>query len=243
MGVQGNGQIAMQYIDDFYILNRLVTSTDRWPLVCEILISAPADQTQSYQRLLHGYRCSAMKELFRRRWNSAFKLTDWSREAKKQIIYDVDIADALLNLVQEVHLLFPDRFQNMHEAIWFLALMVEGEAWSPFLLDEDVTTKLAQIRRYRHITCQVRDGCNPFTEPFTFQLFDVAIQLAEHHDNFRRNFIAPFIKARQQMTTHMQEHGVILQEKDGRFIVQRQGRKKVDRGSLAGQGIQKKRSS
>lgn len=105
----------------------------------------------------------------------------------------------ILNLCSEVHTVCPSGYVNAGE--WFSEVVIEmregdvkailsddeGGGKTKYV-DEVVRREIAQLRDYKN-------PCDASTSPHTHELVDVAIQIAERSDVFRKKHYSVFIKA------------------------------------------------
>lgn len=197
-----------------------------------------------FEKGMYAMRRCIFADVIRRKWDPSYKWKGIDRKTKEWIQVFGAVAFNLLNLCEATF-----SYQALpiykHPAHWFVKVVLEGEAWGIHFQfpnedgkwwgirvegkpDDKVSKSLmrATLQRQNEQLRQFESGCNPFLQPATKQLFDLARQLREKDDSFQRDFYAPYVKARQACTTYFIQNGdVNASDKHGRIeLSSRQGR-------------------
>ncbi|MGI8933416.1 MAG: hypothetical protein ACR2FS_05020 [Phormidesmis sp.] len=121
----------------------------------------------------------------------------------------------LLNLVSEVHLVDPQN--HPHAAFWWALCILESECTSIVHYESEEAApsrKRDYVSDYEGITAALRRRKNPFEKPYTKQLFDTALKIANgatgakaDEDLFYSRAYEPYLKARSDTATFLRKKG------------------------------------
>jgi hypothetical protein len=199
---------------------------DVWPQVFEHITLMPRTDCK-FAKALSNHRTLILAEVIRLRWNSKFRIKGVPRTLKKSLELIGSVTNTLLSLINEVFLRYPCGYE--HPAFWFAQVFLENEAIGVYATTDEEFTKSQYVANFRNANQKLWTlESNPFLQPATKALFDIALLMAEQYNGFTPHLKA-YVKARRRLSTHLKTEADMLRKSgSGGAKVSTQGRKKQE---------------